>query len=142
LAKSEFAILAQPLVRVKDVGTGLLVLTHYRLLFMKSRTNWIELCRMDDIVEVTTKEYKSVLSAPAPALVVRYIETILSSQQQKKGVKRATAQPIQELLLIFLTNRENWYHYIIELQLGNKVFWEGGLRVKSTQLNLSSDSNS
>lgn len=91
------------------------------------------------------KEHKGMLSSRSPALLIRCITPNLApATAPAKGKHKRTPtddfsitnifrlpslgstaakvdSSLHEFQLIFLTNRDNWYHYITELQAGNKV---------------------
>eukprot|EP00045_Choanoeca_perplexa_P016198 m.214798 g.214798 ORF g.214798 m.214798 type:complete len:1037 (+) comp17196_c0_seq50:1117-4227(+) len=109
----ESVIKHQPMVRNKELGIGTLILTHLHILFLRSSTTCLQLCRIDSISKVDLETSSRM----------KRIRMTLKPVKQAKGTKkRAPVAPhagLLELDLGFVMGAETWYYYIKELKEGN-----------------------
>eukprot|EP00730_Choanoeca_flexa_P002831 TRINITY_DN11196_c0_g1_i1.p1 TRINITY_DN11196_c0_g1~~TRINITY_DN11196_c0_g1_i1.p1 ORF type:complete len:1069 (+),score=234.72 TRINITY_DN11196_c0_g1_i1:392-3208(+) len=113
LGMRENIIKHQPMVRIKELGIGTLILTHLHLLFLRSSTTCLQLCRLDSIA-------KTELDERSFRMKRLKLEIATSPSKRKRKQKTiATKAGLVHIDMGFVMGAETWYFYINELREGN-----------------------
>eukprot|EP00042_Codosiga_hollandica_P043140 m.405008 g.405008 ORF g.405008 m.405008 type:complete len:1345 (-) comp56485_c0_seq3:624-4658(-) len=137
LEANEEVLKMQPLVRVAEKGTGTLVLTRLNLYFIPShQQDPTNLTPVTKILKLEKGTQKQRLSGSLQSLTVTFlVENAPSPRHQPKASFQLSSQQAQQLaaavatsekpkaeevpqsvMLMFFSERDEWFHYLKELQ--------------------------
>lgn len=126
----EAIIKTVPLIRISDVGVGTLVLTHFRLFLVKSENSVFHITDLDTITSIRKFQFKIIIPPGVPAIKVAFMSSRTAEseniarnlmQLSSSTVEEPLGEGVKENTLLFFSERDPWYSYLLEMAMGHKL---------------------